>query len=83
MLETGLGGPLDSTNIVDAPLCSVITPVSYDHTAVLGDTIEKIAYEKSGIIKPAAPSSPHRRNITILCRLFAMCALKKAVSFAR
>lgn len=55
VLETGLGGRLDSTNIIDAPLCSVITPVSYDHTAVLGDTIEKIAFEKSGIIKPGCP----------------------------
>lgn len=55
VLETGLGGRLDSTNIIDNPLCSIITPVSYDHTAVLGDTIEKIAYEKSGIIKPGCP----------------------------
>lgn len=51
VLETGLGGRLDSTNIIDAPLMSVITPIGYDHTAILGDTIEKIASEKAGIIK--------------------------------
>ncbi len=51
VLETGLGGRLDSTNIIDAPLMSVITPIGYDHTAILGDTIEKIAAEKAGIIK--------------------------------
>ena len=67
VLETGLGGRLDSTNIIDAPLCSIITPVSYDHTAVLGDTIEKIAYEKSGIIKPGCPvvAAPQEYNDTL------------------
>lgn len=50
VLETGMGGRLDSTNIVD-PLVSVITPISYDHLAQLGATIRKIASEKCGIIK--------------------------------
>jgi len=50
VLEVGLGGRLDSTNVID-PLVSVITSISYDHMGVLGDTIEKIAYEKAGIIK--------------------------------
>lgn len=55
ILETGMGGRLDSTNIIDAPLLSVITGISLDHTAYLGDTVEKIAYEKAGIIKKGSP----------------------------
>lgn len=51
VLETGLGGRLDSTNIIQTPLASVITKIALDHTAVLGETIEKIAAEKCGIIK--------------------------------
>ncbi|MBQ4603720.1 MAG: bifunctional folylpolyglutamate synthase/dihydrofolate synthase [Clostridia bacterium] len=51
VLEVGLGGRLDSTNIINAPYVSVITSISLDHTAILGDTIEKIASEKCGIIK--------------------------------
>jgi len=51
VLETGLGGRYDSTNVIKAPLCSIITAISADHTAVLGDTLEKIAAEKCGIIK--------------------------------
>ncbi len=51
VLEVGLGGRLDSTNIITTPLVSVITSVSPDHMAILGDTVEKIAEEKCGIIK--------------------------------
>ncbi|MDD6644520.1 MAG: bifunctional folylpolyglutamate synthase/dihydrofolate synthase [Oscillospiraceae bacterium] len=51
VLETGMGGLLDCTNTIPSPLCSVITPIALDHTAVLGDTIEKITYQKCGIIK--------------------------------
>lgn len=50
VVEVGLGGRYDATNVID-PLLSVITSISYDHTDILGDTIEKIAYEKAGIIK--------------------------------
>ena len=56
ILEVGMGGRLDATNIIDAPLLSVITGVALDHTAFLGDTVEKIAYEKAGIIKEKAPT---------------------------
>ncbi len=52
VLETGLGGRFDATNIIENPLAEIITSVSLDHTKVLGDTIEKIAWEKAGIIKP-------------------------------
>ena len=55
VLEAGMGGRLDSTNIIDAPLVSVITGIALDHTAYLGDTVEKIAAEKAGIIKRGAP----------------------------
>lgn len=51
VLETGLGGRFDATNVILAPLVSVITSISLDHTKILGDTLEKIAFEKSGIIK--------------------------------
>ena len=55
VLECGLGGRLDSTNIIDTPVLSVITGIALDHTAILGDTIEKIAGEKAGIIKQGVP----------------------------
>jgi dihydrofolate synthase/folylpolyglutamate synthase len=51
ILETGLGGRLDSTNAVGTPDVTVITEIGYDHTAILGDTLEQIASEKAGIIK--------------------------------
>lgn len=51
VLETGLGGRFDATNVIENPEVSVITSIALDHTAVLGDTIEKIAFEKAGIIK--------------------------------
>ena len=51
VLEVGLGGRLDSTNVIPAPEVAVITNLGLEHTEYLGDTIEKIAYEKSGIIK--------------------------------
>ena len=50
-LEVGLGGRYDATNIITKSLVSVIVSISLDHTGILGDTIEKIAYEKAGIIK--------------------------------
>lgn len=52
LLETGLGGNLDATNVIDSPELSVITPVDFDHIEFLGNTIEKIAYEKACILKP-------------------------------
>ncbi|MBO5852261.1 MAG: bifunctional folylpolyglutamate synthase/dihydrofolate synthase [Clostridia bacterium] len=55
VLEVGLGGRFDATNIIKSPLCSVIMKIDYDHTAVLGDTIEQITNEKCGIIKRGCP----------------------------
>ena len=51
VLEVGLGGRFDSTNVIKNPLVSVICSISLDHTAQLGDTVDKIAFEKAGIIK--------------------------------
>ena len=55
ILETGLGGRVDATNVIDKPLVTAITPISLDHQQFLGDTIEQIAAEKAGIIKPGVP----------------------------
>ena len=52
VLETGLGGALDATNIIKTPVMEVIAPISMDHMAFLGDTLEEIAAQKAGIIKP-------------------------------
>jgi dihydrofolate synthase/folylpolyglutamate synthase len=68
VLEVGLGGRLDATNVA-TPLVSVITPVSFDHTEVLGDTIPKIAREKAGIIKPrglAVVAPQHPEALTVI-----------------
>jgi dihydrofolate synthase/folylpolyglutamate synthase len=67
ILEVGLGGRLDATNVA-TPVASVITPISFDHTEVLGDTIPKIAREKAGIIKPhgiavVAPQRPEALTV--------------------
>jgi dihydrofolate synthase/folylpolyglutamate synthase len=56
LLEVGLGGRLDATNVIERPLASVITPISLDHLEFLGDTIGLIAAEKAGIIKPGVPA---------------------------
>jgi dihydrofolate synthase/folylpolyglutamate synthase len=55
LLEVGLGGRLDATNVIDQPAVSIITPISIDHEAFLGDTLTKIAGEKAGIIKRGCP----------------------------
>ncbi|QOL81718.1 bifunctional folylpolyglutamate synthase/dihydrofolate synthase [Pseudooceanicola spongiae] len=55
LLETGLGGRLDATNVVERPAMTVLTPISMDHESFLGDTIEKIAGEKAGILKRGVP----------------------------
>lgn len=55
ILETGLGGRLDATNVIKKNLCSIITQIDLDHTDRLGVTKDEIAFEKAGIIKPACP----------------------------
>jgi dihydrofolate synthase/folylpolyglutamate synthase len=56
LLEVGLGGRLDATNVIERPLATVITPVSFDHADFLGDSVEKIAAEKAGILKRSVPA---------------------------
>ena len=56
LLETGLGGRLDATNVVERPLLSVISPISTDHTHYLGETLPEIAGEKAGILRPGVPA---------------------------
>jgi dihydrofolate synthase/folylpolyglutamate synthase len=71
VLEVGLGGRLDATNVIERPLISVITPVSIDHTDFLGDTLDKIAAEKAGIIKRGVPvivAAQHRDVIGVIER---------------
>ena len=71
LLEVGLGGRLDATNVVDAPLATIITPISIDHIDFLGDTLEKIASEKAGIFKrnvPAIVAAQTRDVLTVLER---------------
>lgn len=54
VLEVGMGGRFDATNVIDVPEVAAIAAISLDHTAVLGDTVEQIAFEKAGIIKPGS-----------------------------
>ena len=56
LLETGLGGRLDATNVVERPRLCLISPVSMDHESYLGDTLASIAFEKAGILKPGVPA---------------------------
>ena len=66
VLETGMGGRFDATNVIKSAVCSVITSISFDHTAVLGHTLEKITFEKCGIIKDgcAAVYLPQEREVS-------------------
>lgn len=68
LLETGLGGRFDSTNVIATPRLCAITPISIDHVQFLGDTIGKIAFEKAGILKPGvecvvAPQTPEAMQV--------------------
>ncbi|MDQ7028717.1 MAG: folylpolyglutamate synthase/dihydrofolate synthase family protein [Ardenticatenia bacterium] len=70
VIEVGLGGRLDATNLISRPLVTIITPLSLEHTAVLGTTLAKIAAEKAGIIKPgvplvSAPQAPDALNVLV------------------
>lgn len=71
ILETGLGGRLDTTNVVKKPVVTVITEIGLDHMAYLGDTIEEIAFEKAGIIKSGVPvvfSDRKKEASGVICR---------------
>ena len=71
LMEVGLGGRLDATNVVDNPLATIVTPISIDHTDFLGDTLEAIAAEKAGILKrsvPAIVAAQHRGALAVIER---------------
>ena len=80
VLETGLGGRLDSTNTISKPLVSVITQVGLDHTAELGNTIFKIAHEKAGIIKPGVPVVSQTSDLNVK-NVFVRAAAEKGCEF--
>ncbi len=81
VIEVGLGGRLDSTNVVQ-PVLTVITPIDFDHEAYLGHTIEAIASEKAGILKPGVPAVFSRQRPEALAVLLARAA-ELHVSVAR
>jgi dihydrofolate synthase/folylpolyglutamate synthase len=66
LLETGLGGRLDATNVVEKPLATSITPISIDHVSFLGNTLAAIAAEKAGILKPGVPCIVGRQEAEAL-----------------
>lgn len=76
LLETGLGGRLDATNIIKKPLCSVITSVSMDHMKFLGNTLPEIAAEKAGIIKKGCPVAVARQEPEALAVIKQTCKNK-------
>ncbi len=73
VLETGLGGAQDATNIVTTTVLAVITAISMDHCSILGDTLEKIAEQKAGIIKPHIPVALMENNRTITSVIREKC----------
>ena len=80
VMETGLGGRLDSTNAVEHPILSVITSISLDHTDILGNTIEEIAAEKAGIIKAGVPVVYDAGNSASAAVIANAAAQKEALS---
>jgi len=72
VLEVGMGGRLDSTNVVE-PECTVITNVEMEHREYLGDTIEKVAYEKAGIIKPGVPLVTCEKKFGVIAYIEKVC----------
>ena len=77
VIEVGLGGRLDATNVLDAGVC-VVTSISLDHTAVLGDTIGEIAADKAGIIKPGATVIVAPQPPEALAQILSACQDKEA-----
>ena len=79
VLEVGLGGRFDATNIIKTPLAAVIASISLDHTAILGDTVEQIAFEKAGIIKPGGAVALYADNPECVVReISTICAERGA-----
>jgi dihydrofolate synthase / folylpolyglutamate synthase len=81
IIEVGLGGRLDATNIIITPTCSVITPIGMDHTEFLGNTIQDIAREKAGIIRRDAPCVVSKQKPEALSIIQKEAAHKGATTF--
>lgn len=77
ILEVGLGGRLDATNVIESPLLSVITGIHFDHTSILGNTLHAIAAEKAGIIKEGRPVLYGGNDSDSVCRTISAVAEKK------
>ncbi len=82
VLEVGLGGRLDSTNVIKKPLCSVITNIGLDHTRELGDTAEIIAAEKAGIIKSGRPTVIYDLPLSVREVISQRCAEQASPLFS-
>lgn len=78
VLEVGLGGRADATNVIDEPLICAITSISRDHTEYLGDSLESIAREKAGIVKEGRPVVSAVRDAAAKAAIREICALRKA-----
>lgn len=76
VLEAGMGGELDSTNVIDSPEVAVFTNIGLDHTDYLGDTMEKIAKTKAGIIKPGSSAVCYRAKASVEAVIDRACAEK-------
>jgi dihydrofolate synthase/folylpolyglutamate synthase len=74
VLEAGLGGRFDATNVIERPECAVIMNIGLDHTKILGGTVEQIAAEKAGIIKRGAPCVAYEQSAGVLDVIRARCA---------
>ncbi len=74
VLEVGLGGRLDATNVIGAPEAAVIMNIGLDHTAILGDTVEKIAAEKAGILKPGCDVALYQQSAAVEAVVREKCA---------
>lgn len=81
VLETGLGGRLDSTNIIENPLVCVITSISFDHMEYLGNTISEIAREKGGIIKKNSPTVLYSQHEKVYNIIKEICSVKNSELF--
>jgi dihydrofolate synthase/folylpolyglutamate synthase len=78
VFEVGMGGRLDSTNVIETPEVAVITAIGLDHTAELGDTVEKIAAEKAGIIKPKGTVVTFQQQESVMNVFRDKCAAQNA-----
>lgn len=82
VLETGMGGLLDCTNVIKPPLCSVITTIGLDHTAILGDTIEKITMQKCGILKSDSTAVTSAQEDSVM-KIIERIAIEKKIPLAK